>query len=462
MNTFAALFGERYSLRRNLVFNITFALCFCIAAACIILIREFYEHLDENLEAALSLEAKEVIGQIDPDATNYGLNPDAIRFRGVEGIYRYTVFESSGKPVAGNETSPEIAQQMLALDLGATEKIRLLGDRIGVGLKAKINDTDFYVLVSTYPANLEETRLQKLYHEVEEEIGWVFLGIFLILTAALLATRQSLKSLHEISQQAQDIGPTDPDRRLSTDKLPSEIAPLIDAVNGAFARLEQGYRSQRDFSSNVAHEIRTPLAVLRSSVERIENSKLRADIKQDVSRLDRMFEQLIDLSRADALAQTAYSKVDLRKLAVDLASDMASETIRSGRTLAVTGASQSFVVGNPGLLTIALGNLVRNALHYSPEGTEVEIEVLERPAGLRVLDRGPGVPEKLKTDLFERFNRGSSSGCKPVGSGLGLAIVKSVADAHDAQVRIEDRQGGGSVFVFDFSQHAQSKPNLLL
>jgi len=450
MNTFATLFGERYSLRRNLVFNITLALCFCIAIACVILIREFYEHLDENLESALTLEAKEIIGQIDPDSTNYGLNPDAIRFRGVEGIYRYTVFESSGNPVAGGETSPEIAQQMLALDLGATEKIRLLGDRIGVGLKARINDTDFYVLVSTYPANLEETRLQKLYHEIEEEIGWVFLGILLILTVALLATRQSLKSLHEISQQAQDIGPTDPDRRLSADKLPSEIAPLIDAVNGAFARLEQGYRSQRDFSSNVAHEIRTPLAILRSSVERIKDSKLRADIKQDVSRLDRMFEQLIDLSRADASEQAVYSKVDLHKIAVDLATDMASETIRSGRTLAVTGVPLCYVEGNPGLLTIALGNLVRNALHYSREGSEVEIEVLDRPAGWRVLDRGPGVSENLKDDLFERFNRGSSSGHKSVGSGLGLAIVKSVADAHGAKAYIEDRQGGGSVFVFEF------------
>jgi signal transduction histidine kinase len=452
MTYFTTLFGQHGSLQRSLIINISVALSLCITLATVVLISEFFEHLKENVNDALYREAYEIVGQIDPDQDTYGLNPASVRFSGVEGQYRYTVFNGTGVAIIGSETSPEIQAQITALELGSQTKISLLGDRTGIGLRAKIDGQDFIVLASTYPKGLEKTELEKLSHEVEEQIVWILLGVLTILAAAVLATKRSLRSLKPIQEQAQLIGPKATIKRLSMTQVPFEIAPLITAVNGAFDRLEKGYQAQRDFSSNVAHEVRTPLAVLRSSIEMIKDAQVKDTVREDVLRLDRMFEQMIDLSRADALGKSAHEQIDLKQLAVDVAMDMSTGALRDKKSLAVIGADQSFAIGNLGLIQIAVKNLVRNALIYSPIGTEVEIEVLENPSGIRILDRGEGIEKVQKLHLFERFHRGAATNGNTSGSGIGLAIVKSVADAHAAQINIHDRQGGGSIFELIFSR----------
>ena len=451
MSVSTVLFGPRRSLKRRLLLNIITALSLCIVVAVVVLISEFNEHLEDTLEEAMIGEAKEVIAQIDPSLPSFGLNPDALRFRGVNGNFRYTVFTDEGRLVAGGEASDEIWRQLAKLQVGAARSVTLLGERIGLGMRATIMDQNFYVLVSTFPKRNNETRFSKLLHEIEEEIWWAILAVLMIISAALFATRRSLAPLRTLSEQAREIGPLAANRRLDAGKLPAEFVPLITDVNEAFARLEQGYKAQRDFSSNVAHEIRTPIAVLRSSIDRIEDAELAQTLSQDADKLDRIFSQLIDLARADAASISGFETVDLHAVAVDTATGLAQGAVRNNRTLSVTGAERSEVSGNTGLLSIALGNLIRNALHCTAEHSEVEIEVLSDPPGWRVLDRGPGVPEALKSALFERFNRGAHSSSNSNGSGIGLAIVKSVADCHNATVAIENRAGGGSVFSFIFN-----------
>ncbi len=411
--------GRGRSLRRRLMINITIALSLCVALAGAVLISEFYEHLEENIEDALFLEAQEVLGQVDPSADSFGLNPDALRFRGVEGSYRYTVFDSAGQTIVGGEASLAIWAQLSQASLGQKVNIRLPGDRVGVGTRAKVKGADIFVLASTFLKGTEETQFQTLMHEIKEEIWWIVLGVTMILAAALFATRSALASLDIVSQQAHEVGPFEMDKRLSEEQVPNEIQPLIHAVNGAFDRLEQGYQAQRDFSSNVAHEIRTPLAVLRSSVERIPDTGLRDNLAEDLSRLDRMFEQLIDLSRADASGGANFVPVNLNTVVMEQANDLAGEALRNRRTLGVSGSARGEVVGHAGLLGIALKNLVRNALRYAPEGSEVEIEVTQIPLGIRVLDAGPGVPDAMKEGLFERFNRGNVTNQSGDGSGIG-------------------------------------------
>ena len=111
----------------------------------------------------------------------------------------------------------------------------------------------------------------------------------------------------------------------------------------------------------------------------------------------------------------------------------------------MNGSADGEVSGHAGMLGIALKNLIRNALRHAPRGTEVEIEVTRDPLAIRVLDRGPGVPDELKPRLFERFTRGKAA-ISGDGSGIGLAIVESVARAHGAQAQIAARPGGGSIF----------------
>lgn len=448
MSVWTFLFGAKRSLKRGLLINIIAALILCMVVAGVVLIREFKEHLEENLEEAMVDEAREVLGQIDPSLAGFGLDRDALRFKGPEGNFRYTVFTADGSVVAGDETSDLIWGQLAQMELGTPSSIALPGDRIGLGLRAIIMGRDIYVLVSTYPKWNNETQLSKLVHEIEEEIWWGLLGVVMVLGAALFATRRSLAPLHALSEQARKIGPLATGHRLEADSVPIEFSPLIEDVNEAFDRLEHGYKAQRDFSSNVAHEIRTPIAVLKSSIDRIDDPDLKRTLSQDADQLDRIFSQLIDLARSEAAPMTVFEPVDLHALATQTATIYACDAVRRGRSLSVTGAKDAQLSGNADLLNIALSNLIRNALHYTAEHSEVEIEILSNPAGWRVLDRGPGVPDSMKSTLFERFNRGSQAHASGSGSGIGLAIVKSVADCHNASVSIEDRQGGGSVFSF--------------
>jgi signal transduction histidine kinase len=447
------LIGQHRSLKRSLLINIIAALSLCILLAGAVLISEFYEHLEENLEDAMVDEAKEIVGQIDPTAPQHGLDAGSLRFQGVEGTYRYTVYDETGSIVAGGEGSDAVWQQLSQIKLGNPQSIALLGDRLGIGLRARIVDQDVFVLVSTYPKESNQTQFEKLLHEIEEEIWWVIFGVVIVLTFALFATRRALSPLKILSDQAHLIGPTASNQRLATDRVPTEIAPLIEDVNMAFDRLEQGYKAQRDFASNVAHEIRTPIAVLRSSIDRIDDPALKRTLSQDAKQLDRIFGQLIDLSRADAALQSGFEAVDLRNVAFEVASDLAPVALRSGRRLSVIGNETVIVNGNAGLLGIALANIVRNALQFTTENSEVEIELVSNPAGWRILDRGPGVPDAFKTALFERFNRGNQANAGSKGSGIGLAIVKSVAHSHNAAVSIQDRDGGGSIFSFTFAQN---------
>ncbi|NDW46786.1 HAMP domain-containing sensor histidine kinase [Ruegeria sp. PrR005] len=440
--------GAAGSLQRKLTVNILAALLLTILMSVTVLIFEFFEHLEENQEEALYGEAKEILVQIDPDLPGLGFDPQALRFRGVEGAYRYTIFGPAGHAVVGGEDMATLRAQIAQLALGQAAEIAVPNARRGVALCGLIKAERYCVLASAYLPSTDRPVLDTMWHEVQEQTQWILLGSLIVFAAAVGAVRLSLSSLDKVRREALEIGPDAPDGRLSADDLPAELVPLAQAVNTAFARLQQGYKAQRAFAANVAHEVRTPLAVLHSSVDTIHDAALRESLKPDVTRLEAIFEQLVDLARADALMPEAFSKVELCKLARQVSGARAMAALKAGKMLAVTGADTATVAGHEGLLAIALDNLVRNALAHAPAGSEVEIDVRDNPPVLRVQDRGPGVAAEDRDAIFEPFHRGRRPSGD--GSGIGLAIVRAVAAAHGADVQVEDRPGGGSVFSIAF------------
>ncbi len=449
--SFLDLFGAAGSLQRKIFVNIFMALLLILPISVAVLIWEFDDHLQDTQREALKNEAQEILSQADPGAPFYGMHVEDMRFRGASGAYRYTLFGPDLTPLAGSEDSPRIRAQIKTLEIGRSREMTLPGERRGVAICGGTPEQKICALASTHIVRIfDDTMLHDVIHEVEEQFWWILVGAIVLLSTATTAARISLRPLLRVRDEARSIGPENPDKRLSSDDLPTEMVPLVAAVNNAFDRLERGYRAQREFSSNVAHEVRTPLAVLHSSVDLVEDETQRNRLRQDLRQLETIFSQLIDLARADALMPEAFGPVPLDALAQRIANDRAAGALRSDKTLAISGAQKVVVTGNIGLLAIALDNLVRNALSYSPPGTEVEIEVTAAPPGFRVLDRGPGVAEHERDALFERFYRGRAAAGNGLGSGLGLAIVKSVAEAHRAATRIESRAGGGSVFILEF------------
>lgn len=279
--------------------------------------------------------------------------------------------------------------------------------------------------------------------------GWLSAGLLLfLLIADIVIVRRALKPIVRASGMAGAISPTRMDPRLPTERMPREIMPLVEAVNQAFDRMEAGFRAQRDLTADVAHELRTPLAVLRMRVESLVEPEVRERLLADIDVMGRLVSQLLSMAELETVLIGPADQADLRQVCLDVLELLAPLAVAQGKSVELTGARRAVKVhGRPDLLFQAVRNLVENAIRHTPKGAAVTVEVAEG-GSVRVLDRGPGVPPDMKGRLFERFWRGRRKERSTVGegAGLGLSIVARIAEEHGGTVSVDDRPGGGSVF----------------
>ena len=211
--------------------------------------------------------------------------------------------------------------------------------------------------------------------------------------------------------------------------------------------MRQKDEERMTFAADVAHELRTPLAVLRAHLDSLDDGDANFQMIQDVDQITRIVEQVLAKSRIEAIEVGPGDTADLAEVSSSMAAYLAPLVIREGRSIEVVGAENPVIInGNAFALEQALRNLVENAIKYSARGSTITIEVSQTPS-IRVIDRGRGVPFDEREMIFERFHRADR---RSGGSGLGLSIVRRVAEAHGGKVSIEDAPGGGSVFVLNF------------
>ena len=277
------------------------------------------------------------------------------------------------------------------------------------------------------------------------DVGWVPIPIMVaLLLIDIVIFWRALRPVVQASALAANIGPARTDVRLPTDGMPREIVPLVQAVNAAFDRLEQGIRAQREFTADAAHELRTPLAILRTHVDTVPEGALPPTLRDDIGGMARIIDQLLEMAELETLVVTPGQRADLRAVVIDVAGFLAPLALAQGKQIAVTGEERAlWVQGDAETLFQAVRNLAENAIAYTPRGSTVELR-LEAPGVLTVLDRGPGVPVTARQHIFRRFWRGDRR--RPGGGGLGLAIVARIAEAHGGAVAVDDRTGGGAAF----------------
>lgn len=256
---------------------------------------------------------------------------------------------------------------------------------------------------------------------------------------------------------------------------PEELEPLLNAFNELLQRMQQNLAAQRRFISEAAHQMKTPLAGLRTQAELAlrepSAEDLRSSLRQiaaSTERATRLVNQLLSLARAEHQATdlAAFQPVNLAALAGEVLRDFVPLALARGIDLGLEPEPADEIIGLPVLLTELVRNIVDNAIRYTPNGGTVTVRV-RRDRGAVILeteDTGPGIPEAERYLVFERFYR--VLGTRVDGTGLGLAIVREIAAQHDALVRLGfnprsvNPNWPGTLISIEFSHLARGTPTL--
>jgi signal transduction histidine kinase len=313
------------------------------------------------------------------------------------------------------------------------------------GLTVRVDSVAGPLSVSVAAASDAEALADGLLRGLTADAAWA-LPVFMaaMLAVAVWSIRRGLRPVLAASEQAAAIGPAATGVRLPTAGQPAELLPLVSAVNRALDRLEQGFQTQRQFTANAAHELRTPLSILTAGLDGLSSTPEIEKLREDAARMNRLVAQLLRVARLDSIPIDVSARIDLRRTAAQVVEYMSPWAVRQQRALGFEAqAAPVWVRGNADALADALRNLVENAVHHTPAGTEVTVAVA--PDGtVRVGDHGPGVLEEDRLHIFERFWRGR--GLRRQGAGLGLAIVAEIVKAHHGRIEVSNAPDGGALF----------------
>ncbi len=404
----------------------------------------------EDLKLGSIHERLEVIPQL-PDGSDPSM-PDRIV---------YTVSDSEGRKLAGNAS----ISRPLSYRRGKNGPLFSNGEREG-------QKTRMVSLVYQSPVNgkvlqlhVSETTQQRqaLTRGILANILIPQLLLILIAVGAVwYGLKQGLSPLERLrlevaTRRRDDLS------QLDGNRAPAEVRPLIDAVNDLLERLKQVMAAQKRFVADAAHQLRTPLAGLKTQVElalREEDPEHKQRILQHVLTSARhathLVNQLLMLARNEPGGQgvNAFTTVDLHRIARERTTNCVLQALEKNIDIGFEGDTQAPVLGDADSLGEMLCNLIDNAIRYTHAGGHITVSVAneERAVTLQVQDNGPGIEKQYRTRVFERFYR--ILGNNQSGSGLGLAIVAEVAKRHGAEITLgEGNDGSGTAISIRFPHH---------
>jgi two-component system sensor histidine kinase QseC len=297
-------------------------------------------------------------------------------------------------------------------------------------------------------------------HEITRAL-WIehglptFLGLPLLAVLVGWAIRRGLRPLEALARalSRREPGSREPIR---LDRAPTELKPVVDALNGQISRLESALERERRFSADVAHELRTPLASTMINLENAMNSAQPHEAeaalvaaRECLVSLARRTEQLLALARLEVGAASGpRSRVDLGELALEVIDELTPLIGRGGVELSIRELPVNLVLEGYGIaLAALLRNLLENAFRHVPAGGHVELSITREDdeAVIEVVDDGPGIPPERRASMFTRFQRGLDT--QGEGFGLGLSIVQRAAELHGAKIELLDAETGPGLRV---------------
>jgi signal transduction histidine kinase len=329
----------------------------------------------------------------------------------------------------------------------------------GLSVRTPFNDEPVWVQVAFHTGNIV---YDSVLEEFVQDIAWIWIPfVIVLLVVNLIVARIGLMPLHMAARQAAAIGPGSVSMRLTESGLPADVHSLVSAVNRGLDRLETAFDAQRRFIADATHELRTPVAVLKAHMGILAKFEGHAELVEEISSLERLVNQLLDIARLDVLQLEAGDLADLTQVATDVASYLGPSAINAQRSIEVIAPDEPVRIrGARDYLFRALRNLVENALRHTREGTTVSILVADDPPSLKVIDHGTGVPPDQRHAIFRRFWQGGRD--QKGGAGLGLDIAARTVVAHGGAISVSEAPEGGAVFTMQFQTVREGRPEVNL
>lgn len=378
---------------------------------------------------------------------------DAENFDAFFANLKYRVVSSDGQVLATSDSDfssllPGVAMDQQDKRYSRTE---INGRPFHVAsVRHRVQGRDYWVQVG------RSDQFAKLAHEaiapaIAEAVGiMATLAIGVLAVLSYWGVRNVLQPIRLASQAARTVGQNNLSVRIPMDPLPSEIRPLVIAFNDVLARLEVAFNAQQRFFSNAAHELKTPIALLRAQLEAQADS-LPPKTLEDVDSLGRTVNQLLHVAEVTGGRPLKKQAVSLDEVTRQVCRFLSWRAQKAEVSVQIVRESPDLeVMADSGELFVLLKNLVENAVDHSPQGGTVRISLSR--GGIRVEDEGQGVAEHHRSQVFERFWRAADN--KKPGSGLGLSICMEVARAHGWQLKCGPSVLGGALFELNFEATA--------
>jgi len=305
--------------------------------------------------------------------------------------------------------------------------------------------------------------------QFERQFGWLVAAVLIcgFFAAAMIArtvAKQGLRPLETMTRSLMRVGPTRLHERVPSAEWPRELQPVAIAFDDMLDRLEDSFTRLSQFSADLAHELRTPLANIRGEAEVALNqvrspNEYEAVLESSVAecaRLSGIIDNLLFLARAEAAESEVHPSVFDGRAAIEKIASY-NEAIAEERRLSIRCTGEGQVQADPILFGRAVSNLVDNSVRFTPDGGEIAISLqsLSDETIISVSDTGCGIPEEHLPRIFDRFYRVDPSRSSE-GTGLGLALVKSIVDLHGGSVSVRSQTNRGTSVTLRFPNPPQN------
>lgn len=444
---------RRARLLRSTPFRLALTFGFLFVAAFVIAGMITYHMLDDGLARQLDQTVNETYSVV---ASTYAQNDVEDLIAAVD-IYSnlrpadhriFSLEDAAGKRLAGNFASPGLSDGLSTLsasNLGLPDSgtYRVRSGTIG-GIRLVVGQSF-----------AEKERLAEI---LLISLAWAagFVVVIAFGGGAFLAARAQ-RRLDAVARTMVDVSNGQLGTRIALRGNGDDIDMVSGQINHALDRLSGLVEGMRQVSSDIAHELKTPLNRMKMILEEISNTdhrgrpvgELIADARSESDRINATFEALLRISQIEAgSGRTRFSPADLAEVMSSLAEIYTDVADDAGHALKIKAVGEAVVMGDHSLLIQMFANLIENAINHCPPGSTISMSLaLEQNAVVAIVaDNGPGIPALEREKVFRRLYRLDKSRTTP-GSGLGLSLVRAIADLHSAEILLEDNDPGTRISI---------------